>query len=309
VTELPVQLGLRFFLVNVVPTAGAMAFVLVLIQAGAPGDHLVLADAWRSAAGLSIGRTVLLGLTVLVVAVALHPLQLALVRLYEGYWPRLLHGPARLLSGRQRHRRDRVADEVSRALSAQDAQAAGEAGEVLRRSFPDRRSVLPTRLGNTLAAMEERAGAAYGWDAAVAWPRLYPVLGDACRQQVNDHRNALDSGIRLAATGTLLTPVAGWLLWGSGWGLLLAVVPPTITWISYRGAVQAARGYGQAVTAAFDLHRFDLLTALHLPLPTDRDAERTLATELCTMWRQGASATLRYDHALSVTDTGTSVSS
>ncbi len=297
-TELPLQLGLRFFLVNVVPTAAATAFVLVLIRAGAPGDHLVLADAWRSAARLSVGRTVLLGLAVLVVALALHPLQLALVRLYEGYWPRLLRGPARLLSGRQRRRRDRVAEEVSRALSAQDAQAAGEAGEVLRRSFPDRRSVLPTRLGNTLAAMEERAGAAYGWDAAVTWPRLYPVLGDACRQQVDDHRNSLDAGVRLAATGTLLTPVAVWLLWGSGWWLLLALAPPAVTWISYRGALQAAVGYGQAVTAAFDLHRFDLLTALHLPLPADRDAERALAGELCALWRQGVPAALRYDHVL-----------
>ncbi|GGP82682.1 hypothetical protein [Streptomyces melanogenes] len=297
-TELPLQLGLRFFLVNVVPTAAATAFVLVLIRAGAPGDHLVFADAWRSAARLSIGRTALLGLAVLVAAVALHPLQVALVRLYEGYWPRLLRGPARLLSGRQRHHMGRVAGEVSRALSAQDAQAAGEAGEVLRSSFPDRRAVLPTRLGNTLAATEERAGAVYGWDAAVAWPRLYPVLGDACRQQVDDHRNSLDSGVRLAATGTLLTPATVWLLWGSGWWLLLAMAPSALAWISYRGAVQAALGYGQAVTAAFDLHRFDLLTALHLPLPADRDAERALATELCTMWRQGAPVALRYDHAL-----------
>ncbi|MEU3918970.1 hypothetical protein [Streptomyces sp. NPDC029004] len=297
-TELPLQLGLRFILVNVLPTAAATAFVLVLVRAGAPGDHLVFADAWRTAAGLSVGKMVLLGLAVLVAAMALHPMQLALVRLYEGYWPRLLRGPARLLSGRQHHRRDSVAAEVSRALSARDTQAAGEAGEVLRWSFPDRRSVLPTRLGNTLAAMEERAGAAYGWDAAVAWPRLYPVLGDACRQQVDDHRNSLDSGVRLAAAGTLLTPVAVWLLWGSGWWLLLALAPPAIAWISYRGALQAALGYGQAVTAAFDLHRFDLLTALHLPLPADRDAERALATELCTMWRQGALAALRYDHAL-----------
>ncbi|MEV5105531.1 hypothetical protein ACFQ7G_02185 [Streptomyces massasporeus] len=297
-TELPLQLGLRFFLVNVVPTAAATAFLLVLIRAGAPGDHLVFADAWQSAARVSLGRTVLLGLAVLVVAMALHPLQMALVRLYEGYWPRLLRRPARWLSARQQNHRDRVAGEVSQALAAQDAQAAGEAGEVLRWSFPDRRRVLPTRLGNRLAAMEERAGAAYGWDAAVAWPRLYPVLGDACRQQVDDHRNALDSGVRLAATGTLLTPVATWLLWGSGWSLLLALIPPVVTWISYRGAVQAALGYSQAVTAAFDLHRFDLLTALHLSLPTDRDAERTLAAELCTMWRQGAPTALSYDHTL-----------
>ncbi|MFC7216817.1 hypothetical protein ACFQLX_01305 [Streptomyces polyrhachis] len=297
-TELPLQLGLRFFLVHVVPMAAAVAFVLVLAGAGAPGDHLVFADAWRGAGDLSLGTIVLLGLAVLLAALALQPLQLGLVRLYEGYWPGLLRGPARVLARWQRRCRDAVAARVTRALTARDAQAAGEAGEVLRWSFPARRDVLATRLGNALAAMEEQAGAPYGWDAAVAWPRLYSVLGDACRQQVDGQRNALDTGVRLTAVATLLTPVALWLLWGSGWWLLLALAPPTLARLSYRGAVHAALGYGQAVTAAFDLHRFDLLTALHLPPPPDREAERTQAADLCTMWRQGAPTPLRYDHTL-----------
>ena len=39
--------------------------------------------------------------------------------------------------------------------------------------------------------------------------------------------------------------------------------------MSYEAALSAASAYGQAVAAAFDLHRFDLLRALHLPLPRD----------------------------------------
>ncbi|QKV91257.1 hypothetical protein HUT19_05465 [Streptomyces sp. NA02950] len=52
------------------------------------------------------------------------------------------------------------------------------------------------------------------------------------------------------------------------------------------------------LAVAFDLHRFDLLTALQLPLPDDRAAERTANAELSRLWRQGAGspAAMRYAH-------------
>jgi hypothetical protein len=45
--------------------------------------------------------------------------------------------------------------------------------------------------------------------------------------------------------------------------------------LSYRAALAAAAAYCQALEAAFDLHRFDLLTALHLPLPANLIGEMT----------------------------------
>ncbi|MEO5878160.1 MAG: hypothetical protein ABIS86_18155, partial [Streptosporangiaceae bacterium] len=86
------------------------------------------------------------------------------------------------------------------------------------------------------------------------------------------------------------------LLAGSGWWLLLALVPFVIGRVAYLGAVQAAVAYGESVRAAFDLHRFDLLTALHLPLPPDAAAERLGNTELCDRWRQGSPTGTVYHH-------------
>ena len=57
--------------------------------------------------------------------------------------------------------------------------------------------VRATGLGNALAAMEDSAGAAYGLDAVVAWPRLYPLLGDKVRAVV-------------ATCGTGWTPPPDW---------------------------------------------------------------------------------------------------
>lgn len=61
------------------------------------------------------------------------------------------------------------------------------------------------------------------------------------------------------------------------------------------GAVHSAMAYGEAVHTAFDMHRFDLLSAFHLPLPTNQE-ERAQAVALCDWWRQGVPVRLTYDH-------------
>ena len=53
---------------------------------------------------------------------------------------------------------------------------------------------------------------------------------------------------------------------GSAGGIILA-------FISYRAAVAQAENYGENIRAAIDLYRFDLLKALHQPLPKNRDEE------------------------------------
>ncbi len=76
------------------------------------------------------------------------------------------------------------------------------------------------------------------------------------------------------------------LLAAHGWWLLAAAVALAGTLLSYRAALAAATAYGQALEAAFDLHRFDLLTALHLPLPADLLGELTANQELSRFLRQ-----------------------
>jgi hypothetical protein len=90
--------------------------------------------------------------------------------------------------------------------------------------------------------------------------------------------------------------VAAGLLTVSGWWVFVALVPLAASWIAYRGAVLAAAAYGESVDAAFDLHRFDLTAALHLPLPADDTAERVANTALTEFWRQGLVNPTTYHH-------------
>jgi len=73
-------------------------------------------------------------------------------------------------------------------------------------------------------------------------------------------------------------------------------VPLIVGWLAYRGVVQVAVAYAEAIDVAFDLNRFDMLKALHLDLPVDLTAEREIAERLCDLWRQGTRVTLAYHH-------------
>lgn len=288
----------RFFLVGYIPIYAALLFLLLLAWAGArgwatpPPSGLSFANAWATAAALSVGEVVMLALVVTLIAVLIHPLQLALVRVLEGSWPRWLGTSlARRLQVRRKRRWERAAllPQVDPAmLSAEQIQGAGKVGQELRRRFPlPDHLVRATSLGNALAAMEDSAGRPYGLDAVAAWPRLYPVLGADVRTLVDDQRDTLDGAARMAAVMMVTGVAAAALLARSGWWVMLMLIPLTVALLSYYGAVHAALAYGECVHVAFDLHRFDLLSAMHLELPTEQDAELTLNSELSDFWRQG----------------------
>lgn len=292
--------GGRFLLVNYLPFYGAALFLLVLIWAGAPGA-LRFGQAWSTAGGLGLGEVLLLTVALTLVGAVTQPLQLGLVRLVEGYWPRWLNRLAKPLRERHQRKRKELAaaaslPEDATSLKQDELNRIGLAGTKLRRRYPAADAVRATSFGNALAAAEASAGARFGWDAVVAWPRLYPVLGDRMREIIDDRRNAVDFSVRLCAVFLCTGIVSVGLLIASGWWLVLALVPIVIGVLAYRAAVEAAIAYGEAVDAAFDMHRFDLLTALHLPLPADPVAEQQLAKELCASWRQGAGTATRYDH-------------
>ncbi|MFJ9037318.1 hypothetical protein ACIRF8_12100 [Streptomyces sp. NPDC102406] len=288
-------------LASLLPVVACATFVMLIIVSGAPGAPPDAGRLRRALAGVGAGETALLVLGLIVAALLLDPLQLRLVRLLEGEWPRSLARLSRWSAGRQRARRDVLAGArrlmTGSTPSGVQVQRAGEAGELLRRRFArDSEPPRPTALGNTLAAMEDRAGLPYGWDAVVAWPRLYPLLSSEVRFVVDGQRERLDTLARLSVCSAVTAILTTLLLYASGWWMLLAVGPAGIARAAYVGAVQTAMAYGRAVEVAFDLHRFDLLRQLHLPLPPGAGAERALSAEVCLMWRQEGDLSLRYDH-------------
>ncbi|KES04999.1 hypothetical protein BU52_22515 [Streptomyces toyocaensis] len=294
-------LGGRFFVIGHVPVCACLLFVLLLVWAGAPGTALNWSAAWRRAGTLGAGEALLLLFGTVVAALVLHPLQLPCVRLLEGYWPSWCGGLTRWGTRRQERNRQRLIRAAELPGDAPPSSAAihvaGLADSALRARFPQQpHLVRPTRLGNVLAAAEDRCGAPYGWDGPMAWPRLHAVLGDVVKETVEDRRDALDAACRVSVASALCAVISSVLLARTGWWVLLVLAPLLVSGLAYHAAVHAALAYGQAVRVCFDLHRFDLYPALRLPLPGDPDQEHQVNTALSEFWRQGRAMKARYEH-------------
>ncbi len=299
------ELGPRFLLVGLMPSTVLLLFGLALLWSGAPAQAPDLGAVQRQLADAQANDWIQLVLAILVFALIMQPLQLSMVRLLEGYW-----GDSRLARrltalGVDQHRRMRERLEKDSAIALGEDQAlpspevtarAASAAWELRLAYPAQDRLLPTGLGNVLRAAEDLAGRRYGLDAVVMWPRLYPLLPDKTSALVADMRNQLDLAVRFCVVFCLAALLSLFVLLPHGLWLLVPIGALGLAWLSYRAAIAAAIGYGQTVHAAFDLHRFELWKAMHLPLPADRDAERKAARDLCAFLMQGKPVNLKYDH-------------
>jgi hypothetical protein len=285
------SLGQRFTLVDLLPSALLGLFILALMWGGAPADAPSLDRFAARIDHLSGVKAVLLGLALVGFALITQPLQLALVRLLEGYWG--LSRPAEALTklGQRRHRRLREQLERRQLSTRTDADAPNQAARsyaawALSRRYPPAPLIMPTRLGNALRAAEDRAGRRYGLDTVVAWPRLYPLLSERVRDLVDDQRAQLDIAARFTVTLLVAAVVSLALLVTHGWWLAVPAVGLALAWLSYRGACTAGIAYGESIETAFDLHRLDLRRALQLPLPQSLEQERALNDELTRFLQQ-----------------------
>jgi hypothetical protein len=278
------ELGLRFNLVSLLPTGSLVLFVLALRASGAPGQAPDLQEAFAALKSLSGGQLVALFVFVLIVSLLLHPLQISLVRLLEGYWGDSALGRTLSAIGIEVHRRRqaRLQNLIRQTpMTTHDQRRRQSAISQLRSAYPPKlQRLLPTRLGNALRAAEDRAGQRYGLLTVTILPRLYPYLSERFAAAFADLRNQLDVAVRLCVMLLLATLISALMLIGYGWWLVLPVATGTLSWISYRAAVRAALNYGQGLHVAFDLHRFDLLRALHYPLPPNLAMERAFNRKL-----------------------------
>lgn len=260
---------------------------------GAPGQapdfDLLLDQARRYGwAGAALSAAV-----VAVGAIMLEPLELASIRLLEGYWSAF--GPLRRMAGFgrsvQRHRRDRL-----RFLYETAAYWGRDTTELegLLQAFPSGDNLLPTALGNRLRAFEERAGRAYGFQAIVLWPRLYYVLPEPVLAYVGRCRNQLDTASRLCLTFLVSVPATGVLIarYPIWWLLPAGLTAASV--LAYRATLAAADNYGVAVRAAIDVHRLRLLQEMRVEMPPDTAAERAVNERLASLWAGSTSAVVPY---------------
>jgi hypothetical protein len=300
-------LGGRLSFVGLLPTTLLVLFVLALTWLGAPATAPNVQTALAEIGRYGTCDSLLLVIAIAGLTIILQPFQLFLVRTLEGYWGTSTFSKFIGAAFVNRHckKRDQLKKALDAILQSADpgsvahnmllAAKAAQISDRLERFYP-KHGLLPTTLGNILRAAEQNSGSPYSLDIITAWPRLYAILPERTAALVDDQRNQLDIAVRFCATFAVATVVSAGFLVQHGWWLTVPMATLALAWISYRGAIASALAYGTGIRMAVDLHRFDLLRALHLPLPEDRETEKQTNTLLSEFLRQGRPVNFRYDH-------------
>jgi hypothetical protein len=265
--------SVRFLLVSVLPTLALSSIILLLVLSGAPHHAPNFSTAVTRIEHLTGNQIGLLLFAAVIAGVLLYPLQFSMIQILEGYWgtarPFVL---AALLATRRYDRKRRRWDKGRQGIGHGRLREA----ELLRvtstyagavDALPRADRLMPTRLGNVLRAAEDFAGDRYGLNGVLITPRLIPQLPTGIADRLSDSRLQLDIAVRFCLIWLIATATAIALLINSGVWLWLAATTYALAWLSYRAACAAAAAYGNMLAVAIDLHRFDLLEAMHQPLP------------------------------------------
>lgn len=297
------ELGLRFILIGILPSTVLFLLILALFWSGAPAEAPNFSLFLKKITGLEAKESVLLIIAILVFSLILQPLQLSFVRMLEGYWGGSRLGEALSKKGIALHKRRRQKLEAATRTSQDETTITqtershmAMATSRLLRFYPAEKRLLPTAFGNILRAAEDRAGKRYGLDAVLIWSRLYLLLPENLKSILADQRNQIDLAVRFCFVFLLTTVISTIFLFKHCWWLFVPASTLLLAWLSYRSAIAAALAYGEGIQAAFDLHRFDLLKALHLPLPSDIVSEKEINSKLSDFLRQDISVNFKYEH-------------
>jgi len=192
-------------------------------------------------------------------------------RIWLGQWPSQL---ASAWSSRRRARWHRLvetrrslerADPERRTRQQQDRiDAAADRANRLALAEPGR----PTWMGDRIYAVESIARHRYGLDLTFGWPRLWLVLPDTTRAELNGAHSVFAAAV---ATGTWALPylVLGVLWWPA---VLIAAAVGLTGWARARAAVTDLTALAEA---AVDLHGRALAAALGVANP-EQDGPLTI---------------------------------
>ena len=142
------------------------------------------------------------------------------------------------------------------------------------RQYPtDETDFLPTHLGNILRSAERRPYDRYGLDAIVCWPRLWLLLPENARKDLQEARLTLNNSVRVFAWSILFLIWSIWSLWAIPLAILSAL-------FAYSWILDSAILYGELIESVFDLYRTTLYQSLRFPLPTNPKEERSIGLQI-----------------------------
>ena len=163
-------------------------------------------------------------------------------------------------------------------------------GQELRAMPTTTADLMPTRLGNLLRTAERKPLEKYGLDAIICWSRLWMLLPDAVKKDLQEARDDLNTAARIWLWSLLFcawTLMGDWRSISSGlwitWPLILGLLSAGF---AYGWTLEAASTYGDLIEAAFDLHRHLLYQALRWNIPPDPAVEQRVGRELTQYLRR-----------------------
>ncbi|MFF7978019.1 hypothetical protein ACFZDK_02665 [Streptomyces sp. NPDC007901] len=272
----------RVLSVHFAPSALFVAGVLALIRAGSFSGHSDWGAVCPADPMAALALLTAITATAALLGLLLQPFQVRAVRVLEGYWDRwpLTARLAGVLAALQRRRWQALRRRaVASANGDADRRTRADARRRLA-ALPTADILLPTALGNALRAGEVSAGERYGLTTLTSWPRIYPQVSDPLAEALRSARDALDSAVNLCWAFSALTAASAVALYDepSAWWLCAAGL--VLAAVAYKGAVTTAQAYSGLMHVVYDLHRFDLLDALHYPLPADPASAEALFGEV-----------------------------
>jgi hypothetical protein len=171
---------------------------------------------------------------------------------------------------------------------------AAEAFKKSLKRYPETKRILPTRLGNALRTIEDKAGRQYGLKAIPTAPHFALVAQPAHIAYLDDSQEQFATGVRLCSVSLVATVVTVPAVLTDGPWLLIALIPYTLAYLAYRAALSAADEYMAAVSTVIDLNRFALYERLGLPRPRDTTEERETNQALMALLEYDEEAVLTY---------------
>lgn len=151
-------------------------------------------------------------------------------------------------------------------------------------------SIMPTRFGNIIKAAETYPVFRYRIDSVLLWSRLSHVIPNAGMNKIDQASNQslflLNSVLLASIYGILCVSASIYqttLIWVLNDNtspqmillyLVLAILGGITAWIFYEASLFNVGQFGDMIRTAYDLYRFNLLEALHLPLPKSLEDEK-----------------------------------
>lgn len=256
------------------------------------GIHPLMDWLARQKAPVQLLTVVMALLVVAASAVAVNQFVTPALRLMEGYWPRWSGFLRNRLVAQIHSKAEADNQEWARlAPLVFDPDITADSDTLRRFAKVDGRlqlrprspsALMPTHVGNILRAAETRPGDKYGLDAVTVWPRLWLVLPETTRKELEVARLALDRGVAAALWGLLFLAFTPWTLWSVPTGVVVIAI--AVRFIT----PSRAEVYGQLVESAFDMHRTALYEHLRWPLPENARGERAQGSALTVYLRRGS---------------------